>query len=221
MEVRIDQLLKKAAPALTIGAVFATVEVTKHDSALWTEIDSCIAEITTGLTIGSVSEMPEIKSLRGAYRALGKDPSRYRGSQEALLRRILQGKGLFRINTVVDINNLVSLESAHSVGCYDISRIHPPVTFRIGQSGEVYRGIGKETINLEGLPIFSDATGPFGSPTSDSERAMISLGTKEVMMLVIAFSGAMGLRHYVERAATLLSKYAKAKPETVLQDVIT
>jgi DNA/RNA-binding domain of Phe-tRNA-synthetase-like protein len=215
MEITIDISLKEAAPLLAIGAVFATVEVTKHDPVLWTEIDKRVADIVAQTTLHSVPEMPEVKALRDAYRVLGKDPSRYRGSQESLLRRVLQGKGLFRINTAVDINNLVSLESAHSVGCYDAERLQPPVTFRVGKAGEAYRGIGKESINLDGLPVFADGAGPFGSPTSDSERAMITLNTREIMMLIIAFSGSAGLSQFAERATTLLSKYAKARPETL------
>jgi len=163
----------------------------------------------------ALSNMPQIKALRDVYRALGKDPSRYRGSQESLLRRVLQGKGLFRINTVVDINNLISLESGHSVGCYDCSHIHFPVTFRIGEKGESYKGIGKESINLDGLPVFADDNGPFGSPTSDSERAMITLSTRKLLMVVITLFGSEHLQLYTERAATLLMRYAKATDSTL------
>jgi len=163
---------------------------------------------------------PQIKAIRDAYRSLGKDPSRYRASQEALFRRILQGKGLFRINTVVDINNLVSLESVHSVGSYDLSQLDFPITFRVGRKGEVYKGIGKEDVNLEGLPILADGNGPFGSPTSDSERAMITTNTRQVMMLIIAFSGSDGLRAHTHRAVQLLSRFAKAPSDEVRQLVV-
>ncbi|NLX99585.1 MAG: hypothetical protein GXY83_25905 [Rhodopirellula sp.] len=79
--------------------------------------------------------MPPIKALRDAYRALGNDPTRYRGSNEALVRRISQGKELYRVNTVVDINNLVSLQTLHSVGTFDMEHVSPPITFCIGQPG--------------------------------------------------------------------------------------
>jgi DNA/RNA-binding domain of Phe-tRNA-synthetase-like protein len=116
MDIRIDQHLKTAAPRLALGGVYGTIEVTKHDPALWSEIDHQLAQIASSFTLETLSNIPQIKALRDVYRALGKDPSRYRGSQESLLRRVLQRKGLFRINTVVDINNLISLESGHAVG---------------------------------------------------------------------------------------------------------
>jgi DNA/RNA-binding domain of Phe-tRNA-synthetase-like protein len=151
MDIRIYPHVKIAAPRLALGGVYGTIEVTKYDQALWSEIDHQLAEIGSSFTLEGLSNIPQIKAHRDVYRALGKDPSR-RGSQESLLRRVLQGKGLFTINTVVDINNLISLESGHSVGCYDYSHIHFAVIFRIGQKGESYKGIGKQSINLDGLP---------------------------------------------------------------------
>lgn len=153
MEIAIDRQLKGAAPRLAVGAILTPVEVTKRDLSLGSEIDTHIEAILASMKLQSVCDPPQIKAIRDAYRSLGKDPSRYRGSQEALFRRILQGRGLFRINTVVDINNLVSLESVHSVGSYDFSQLDFPITFRVGRKGEVYKGIGKENVNLEGLPI--------------------------------------------------------------------
>ena len=121
---------------------------------------------------------------------------------------------------MVDINNLVSLESVHSVGSYNFSQLEFPITFRVGQKGEVYKGIGNESINLEGLPILADADGPFGSPTSDSERAMITTSTRQVVILIIAFSGSDGLHAHTHRAAQLLSRFAKAQGDAVRQFVV-
>lgn len=215
LNVSIDPQLKNAAPDLVLGVVKATVNVTKHNDRLWKEIDGRISQIMGRMNLEGVSRLPEISALRDAYHALGKDPSRYRGSQEALFRRILQGKGLYRINTVVDINNLVSLETAHSVGSYNLARLGSNVSFRVGNAGETYKGIGKETINIEGLPVFSDEHGPFGSPTSDSERAMITLDTKEVAMVIITFSGPQHLKEYLQRTANLLCEYTDANQKTI------
>jgi len=220
MEIIIDRQLKIVAPRLALGAILAPVEVTKRDPSLWSEIDTRIGAIMASIKLEAICDLQQIKAIRDAYRSLGKDPSRYRASQEALFRRILQGKGLFRINTVVDINNLVSLESVHSVGSYDLSQLDFPITFRVGRKGEVYKGIGKERINLEGLPILADGNGPFGSPTSDSERAMITTNTRQVMILIIAFSGPDGLHTHTHRAAQLLSRFAKAQSDAVRQLVV-
>lgn len=210
MKIVIDPSLRAAAPALVIGAVSAKVENRTHNPELWVEINQRIAEIAGSTKIADLSELPQIKALRRSYKALGKDPSRYRGSQESLLRRILQGKPLLPINTVVDINNLLSLECYHAIGSYEAKQISGPVTFRIGRKGESYKGIGKDLINLEGLPILSDNNGAFGSSTSDSERAIITPVAKQVLMLIIAFSGPADLEKYLARAAHLLEKYARA-----------
>ena len=156
-------------------------------------------------------KFPPLKALRDAYRALGNDPTRYRGSNEALVRRISQGKDLYRVNTVVDINNLISLETLHSAGTFDLEHVRPPITFRIGQPGEIYSGIGRGEIKIEGLPVFADQLGPFGSTTSDSERAMIRLETARIMMVIISFRGSERLDEAVRRASSLLGKYATAR----------
>lgn len=210
-KILMAEQLKSVAPSLALGIVRAHVRITEHESSLWSEIYDCIGEIKGSLVLDGVAGLSEIKALRDAYRAMGKDASRYRPSQEALLRRILQGKGLFQINTVVDINNLVSLRSRHSVGSYNAERLQGAVTFRIGRQGESYKGIGKDLINLEGLAVLADDDGPFGSPTSDSERAMVTLETWNLMMVIYAFSGQDCLADHLRDAAKLLESYADAK----------
>ena len=83
----------------------------------------------------------------------------------------------------------------------------PPIELRIGAAGESYKGIGKDLINIESLPVFADAAGPFGSPTSDSERAMVSLETTKVLMIVFSFVGPEGLERWMSRASELLCRY--------------
>lgn len=208
--ITIDPALKKVAPHLTLGIVTARVEVSEHDDVLWKEIDAyCIALVKKQAMDTLVQQSP-IATLRNAYKALGKDPLRYRSSADALTRRIFQGKGLYHINTIVDCNNLLSLETLHSCGCYDMERLTSPVSFTIGKTGQCYKGIGKDMIQIGDLPVFSDAKGPFGSPTSDSERAMITLETKQVMLVIIAFDGDKKLPDYLERASSLLADYAFA-----------
>lgn len=213
--ISIDQQLKKIAPNLVLGVVFTSVRVTKNSPSLWKEINKRIKEISSEITMESLYDVSQIKALRGAYKAIGKDPTRYRGSQEALVRRILQGKGLYQINTIVDINNLVSLETLHSVGVYNIDNLKPPIVFRIGKPGESYKGIGKDVINIAELPLFADEIGPFGSPTSDSERAMITMDTKNVMIVIISFTGQECLRGQLQRTANLLCDYAGAPREKI------
>jgi DNA/RNA-binding domain of Phe-tRNA-synthetase-like protein len=201
--------LKSAAPKVAVGIVTAAVIVTAHDEALWGEIDAKVAQISGYLTtMEEVRKLPPIKATWDAYKALGQDPTRYRGSAEALYRRIIQGKGLYRVNTLVDINNLISLETMCSCGAIDQDKVQPPVVFRVGQEGESYAGIGRGEIKLARIPVFVDAQGPFGSTTSDSERTMVRLGTTHVMLLIISFGGKVELDNGVCRGVDLLAKYA-------------
>lgn len=206
-EISIHPALKALAPDLALSSISANVSVVKHSETLWLEIDRHLAHLTATIKPEQTNSIPQIAAMRQAYKALGKDPSRYRGSAEALLRRVLSGKGLYQINSVVDINNLVSLESLNRAGAYDLEKITPPIELRVGAAGESYKGIGKDLINIESLPVFADTEGPFGSPTSDSERAMVGLETKRILMVVFSFTGPDGLERWTYRAGELLRQY--------------
>lgn len=215
IKITIDNSLLALIPNITLGIVQAQVHVSKKNDSLWREIDQRVLQISSMYNIESLQNIDRIKALREGYKAIGKDPSRYRGSAEALARRIIQGKGLYKVNTIVDINNLISIESMHSVGSYDLNRIDQPITFRIGKSGEIYKGIGKEIINIAELPVFADISGAFGSPTSDSERAMITEATKDMMMIVISFAGKDSLNKHMNRITDLLMCYAGAEKDKI------
>ncbi len=210
-EISIHSALKALVPDLVLGCISADVLVEKHDKALWLEINQHLAHLAATIKPEQINSIPQIAATRSAYKALGKDPSRYRGSAESLLRRVLQGKGLYQINSVVDINNLVSLESLNPAGSYDLEKVTPPIEFRIGAAAESYKGIGKDLINIESLPVFADAVGAFGSPTSDSERAMVRLETRKIFMVIFSFTGPEGLARWVERASELLGRYSGAE----------
>jgi DNA/RNA-binding domain of Phe-tRNA-synthetase-like protein len=97
------------------------------------------------------------------------------------------------------------------VGLYDLEHVQGDIVFRAGRAGETYKGIGKYDLNLEGLPVFCDALGPHGSPTSDSERTMVTLGTKQVIAIIISFGGAQPLQHCNQQITELLEKHASGK----------
>lgn len=218
LQLSVDPQLKQAAPRVAVGVLTCGVQVTPYDEALWREIDAH-TPLFAGLTMEQARQRPGIAALRAAYRALGVDPTRYRGSNEALVRRLVQGKALYRVNTVVDINNVLSLETLCSCGAVDLDRIAPPVVFRPGREGESYAGIGRGLINLAGLPVFADAAGPFASTTSDCERTKVTLETRRIVLLVISFGGREGLDEALRRAAELLARHAAAREvETTLAE---
>ncbi|MDC7786750.1 phenylalanine--tRNA ligase beta subunit-related protein [Rhodoplanes sp. TEM] len=212
MHITIDPAVRAACPSLALGLVEADVVNATGSAALGAALDACAAAVTRDMVIEDIARLPAVQALRRAYRALGKDPTRYRGSQEALMRRILRGLGLYRINTVVDLMNLVSIESRQSLGVYDRDRIvGDEVLMRVATAGETYKGIGKDLLNLEGLPVYVDAEGPFGSPTSDSERAMVTVETRRILLVVTAFGGTDGLVATLDRTAELLRQHAGAE----------
>jgi len=206
--VSIDPQLKKQCPTLQVACVRGTVTVSKSPDALVKLLNARAEQVSGSFTSQDIASNSEITATREAYRKLGKDPSRYRGSAEALFRRLGSGKALYFINNLVDVNNLISLESFLPVGSYDLAKITNPIVFRIGRAGESYKGIGKDLINIVDLPVFADRSGPFGSPTSDSERAMITQATRNFAMMIISFAGTADLTVWAGRGIELLSNHA-------------
>jgi DNA/RNA-binding domain of Phe-tRNA-synthetase-like protein len=208
MRLTIDSELKRRCPALSVACVQGSVQVSKSADALLELMNARAAQLSGSTAAADIASNPEIVATRQTYKALGKDPSRYRGSAEALLRRLASGKGLYFINNLVDINNLISLGSFLPVGSYDLAKVGDEIVFRIGREGESYKGIGKDVINIADLPVFADSSGPFGSPSSDSERAMIRDTTTSFAMMIISFSGESDLNAWAARAIELLGSHA-------------
>ncbi len=132
------------------------------------------------------SEIPLLEAGRKLYRAAGMDPTRTRPSSEALLRRVLQGKGLYRLDPIVDTGNLFSMENGLPLGLYDLSAISGDCELRFGREGEGFAGIRKDRVNVSGRLCIADAEGPFGSPSSDSHRCRIREETNESLALLYA-----------------------------------
>ena len=210
-KIKIDNELLKVCPDIQLGCIQYSANVEKENKKLWNQINSITAEISKDMTIDKIGSQKNIKDSRELYRKIGKDPHRYRISSEALIRRILQGKGLYKVNNVVDANNLISIISRLSVGSYDIDKLGNELSFRIGKKGESYKGIGKDIINTENLPVFADENGAYGSPTSDSEKAMITSNSKNILTVLIAFSDDSGLERYMDKAVEILKDYIGAK----------
>jgi len=208
MNVTIDEELKKKCPGTTLGCVTAGVEAGESPAGLLEQLQALMAEILKLPEPRAVLESAQVQATRRAYKALGKDPARYRGSAEALLRRVIAGKGLPQINVVVDVINLVSVESRLPVGLYDVAHVSGDVEFRAGRAGETYKGIGKYDLNLQGLPLFADEVGPHGSATSDSERTMVTSATKRVLAIIVSFGGPENLVRWTQRMSKLLEQYA-------------
>lgn len=208
IHIEISNEIKELWPQTTFGYIQGKVKVEDSSKALISEIDNYCNVLQNELNLEELPSQKAIKDGREAYKSFGKSPSKYRLSSEALLRRIIQGKGLYRVNNIVDINNLISIKSKFPVGSYDVSNINGTVFLNRAEDGATYKGIGKAELNIEHLPVVADDNGPFGSPTSDSERAMIGQGSREIVMCIYSFSGDEKLEEYLKSAKGLLEKYA-------------
>lgn len=120
------------------------------------------------------------------------------------------GKGLYKINNVVECNNLFSIRTGYSLGAYDVKKIDGSVLWTVAQEGAHYQGIGKDQINVEFLPVFVDTQGPFGNPTSDSTRTRITEKTEEILMVIFGFSGTEGMKMDILDLVKLLETYCEA-----------
>ena len=185
-----------------LGILTGTAMVGPSDELLTSSLREAEAAASAAPT--PPQEVAPIAATRQAYRRLGKDPSRYRPSAEALLRRCRQGKALYLVNILVDLGNLLSLRTGISIGIYDRSRIDGEVVLRPGRAGETYAGVGKGDLNLDGLPLLSDDRGAFGSPTSDSERTRVEPGSVRFIMVLYGFAPAGATAEHRDQAVALL-----------------
>ncbi len=200
-------------PAVKLGTIEAdAVRVEPADQGLTQLMDEVCERKRREFTLESLADSKPVRDVRAMFREWGMDPSKYRPSSEALLRRVVQGKGLYRVSNVVDVGNLGSIEAGWPFGCYDRSRIQQPIEFRHGAAAESYEGIGKQTWHLQGRPLLADSQGPFGSPISDSTRSMITESAKDILIVLYVPAGAVdaSLEVAIKRVIERLTLFAGA-----------
>ena len=175
------------------------------------EIDAFTGQLTSTTQMEDIKHQPVIFATREAYKRCGKDPGRYRPSAEALRRRLMRGIPLYQIDTLVDLINLVSLRTGHSIGGFDADKIQGThLELGIGKAGEPFEGIGRGVLNIEGLPVYRDSFGGIGTPTSDHERTKMDLETTHILAIVNGYNGKEGLQEAVEMIQTLLRNYTES-----------
>lgn len=201
--IMMDDELRGLDLPIRLGLLKGKVRVRaqREDIATWVE------ETVNGKDYGMIDpkSVAPIAGGRKLYRALGKDPSRYRLSSEALMRRIKKARGLYLINDLVDVLNCFSLETGFPVGLYDLDRIDGPIVLRAGTPEDDYQGLGKGSLNVDRMPVLSDGIGPFGSPTSDTPRTAITDGTTAYLLVIFAF-GDVSVKPALDRARRLMAE---------------
>jgi DNA/RNA-binding domain of Phe-tRNA-synthetase-like protein len=209
--ISIDETLKIKCPDLKLGCIQCDVIIEKEYPELLALIQKNITSIRRNLKMDEISKLPPIAVARKGYKLTGKDPARYRLSADSLLRRIVKGNDLYKINNVVDLLNLVSIQTGFSIGGYDVSKITGKATFGIGKENEPYEGIGRGMLNIHQMPVFRDDLSAFGSPTSDSARTMVSENTNTFLMVFFSFGGMGQLEKAMEMATDFLNRFASAE----------
>ena len=190
MKIVVSREIESVCPNFVGAAVEAQVTNSSYCEALWDEIHVLEDQFRQELTTESLKQLPGIAATRSVYKACGKDPSRYRPASEQLIRRMLQGKELYQIDTLVDLVNLASIAFGYSIGGFDADQfVGDTLTLGVGREGEPYEGIGRGTINIAGLPVYRDAEGGVGTPTSDHERTKMTLGTTHLVVLINGYDG--------------------------------
>ena len=217
MQIIVSQEIESVCPAFVGAAVEAQVVNTPYSKELWDEIHALEDHFRQELTTESLKDLPSIAATRRVYKACGKDPSRYRPASEQLIRRMLQGKELYQIDTLVDLINLASIAYGYSIGGFDADKfVGDTLTLGVGREGEPYEGIGRGMLNIAGLPVYRDAEGGVGTPTSDHERTKMTLATTHLVVLINGYDGnEQRVADNARFIQDLLRKYAKSDGGTV------
>lgn len=212
IKIIVTDEIKTVCPDFVGGCVVADVVNTKFCQPLWDEIHELENKFRATLTTETLKEIPSIAATRKVYRACGKDPSRYRPASEALIRRMLKGKELYQIDTLVDLINLASIAFGYSIGGFDADKfVGDTLTLGVGREGEPYEGIGRGIINIAGLPVYRDAKGGVGTPTSDNERTKIGIDTTHTVVLINGYDGdEKRVRENAEYIQELFKKYCQS-----------
>lgn len=211
MEIEFEDNIRRAAPGLQVVTVEASVRNSETPDELWALLGRAAADLREVAELSDINKRPAIAATRQAYKACGKEPNRYRPSAEALSRRAVKGMELYRINTLVDLINLISLQSGYSIGGFDMDKIEgEKLTLGVGREGEPFEGIGRGELNIADMPVYRDAVGGIGTPTSDNERTKLGVGTKRLLMCINIYGVEMPVEDTISLTLSLLDKYAEA-----------
>jgi len=186
MQISIDDSIKKAIPNCRLGIIIVSdVTVRGTPPALAQEFGQLQAEVAKIYKLDLLAATPRIVAVRTMYKKLDFDPSRYRPASEALVRRVLQNKSLYYVNSAVDVNNFCSIKYLMPFGLYDLDKITGNVLYRMASEG-TYVNISSKEVSANGKPFLTDQTGFFGNPTSDARRTAVNLSTTNLLSVIYA-----------------------------------
>lgn len=209
MNIVIDKSISRMMPGCRLGvSLIDGVAVKGTPAALTQEFLQIQAEMGTAYDLERLPHLPRVIAVRNMYKKLRFDPGRYRPASEALIRRVLQNKGLYFVNSAVDVNNYCSLKFLLPCGLYDADGLAGDVVYRIAPPG-TYMSIGGQEVSTDGKPFLADRRGVFGNPTADARRTAVTLSTRRLLSVIypdeevgdgeladmVAFTAAMLVRY--------------------------
>lgn len=209
MKINIAEELLNKVPDFSVIAY--TMEVDNDTTFLVDELLITIKKrYNNYVPLIDIVQIPKLKASRDGYKKLGKDPSHTRLACEALLRRVVKGDNLYRLGDIIDLGNVLSIETMRSVCVVDVDKVVGDVTIRIGTKEDIYYGINRGLINVDKIPLYTDHQGPFGNPTSDTDRTKVTTDTKNILIMIICFNKE-DLEKDEAMMIELYKKYANAR----------
>ena len=191
MNCRISNDLKNLLPNFSVIAYEIDFESDFDAMNKSKEVDDYLEKLYTLVSskynYDEITKIPKLKQTRDGYKKMGKDPSHTRPACEALLRRVVKGNNLYRLGDVIDLGNILSIETLRSVCVVDKDRLVNDVVIRLGTKEDIYEGINRGLINVTNIPVYTDEIGPFGCPTSDTLRTCVTRSTKSILVMIICF----------------------------------
>ena len=209
--VIIDKRIVDVCPGMRVGLIRANVQNTPTGDELWQELELAARDVVSRYELVDINKRPAAAATRRVYKHFGKDLNRCRVASEALCRRLIRGLGIYRLTTLVDLINLVSIRSGYPISALDADKLEgDSLSLGIGEEGEYYEGIGRGQLNIAGMPVYRDAKGGVATPTSDEERTKITELTTRVQININGYAEEMPMAECVDWVVTLLKKYAMA-----------
>lgn len=211
LEIAFSDEFKQSVEQFRVLCVKADIDNLPTPDSLWNEIEEVSARLAGTLPVEDIKNYGGIKATREAYKALGKEPNRYRPSAEALCRRIVKDKGLYRTLGAIDAVNLISVITGHSIGGFDRDKIQGSLlTLSKGIENEPFEAIGRGQLNIGCLPVYRDAIGPIGTPTSDNIRTSLSPDTRRIFLTINVYQSDADIDEIQSLTHRILSDYLNA-----------
>jgi len=181
-----DDIRGNSIPLRVLLVEFSNLLIFSKSDDLDAEFSKAVKETLDGFTLDNLATDKAVRSVRELFKSFGTDPTKWRPSSEAMIRRILKDKTLFRINSLVDINNIISIRYRLPIGLYDLDKVKGRISLGIGREGVSFVGLTGREYNTHGKPVVMDEFGVIGSPIVDSERTKITMETSNVLAIIFS-----------------------------------